>query len=539
MLKGFRTPSAISTLVGVAVVYFAAAKLGLSLALLARQVSVVWPASGVALAAVVVLGYRVWPAVTVGAFLANLTTGAGVAVSGGIAVGNTLEALSGAWLLSRIGFRPSLGRLRDALGLVVPAALASTAVSATIGVTSLCLGELYEWRYYRYLWQFWWLGDAVGNLVVAPVLLIAVARPRLLWPRWRIIEAGGLAMLLVGVCLVVFLPQYRLITDYPFVYGAIPLVMWAALRFGPPGSVSATLLLAAIALAGTLASRGPFRLAPLHDSLVLLQSFVGTVAATGLLIAGATAERQDALGTLQSLNENLERRVADRSAELGRRAAQLRGLALQLIQVEQRERRRLAGLLHDQLQQTLVAAQLHLDQVDRRPGDPGAHVKLKAAVGLLQEAIAASRSLAIELSPPVLHDAGLIPALRWLGRQMQADHGLAVDVEAPSHLERLDEDVGAFVFMAVRELLSNVARHSGTKQARVAVTAISPQRLRICVDDRGAGFDPAVINGQSLDRFGLLSIQERVEQLGGEFRLEAAPEQGVQVTLTVPLPATS
>src|SRR5256885_1736020 len=144
-----------------AAVYFAAAKLGLALAFVAEQVTVVWPPSGIALAALLLGGYRLWPGVAVGAFLANATAHEPPLVAAGIAAGNTLEAVLGAWLLRRlVGFGTSLERVKDVLALATLAAGASTTVSATVGVTSLCLGGLQPWAAFDSLWWTWWLGDA-------------------------------------------------------------------------------------------------------------------------------------------------------------------------------------------------------------------------------------------------------------------------------------------------------------------------------------------------------------------------------------------
>src|SRR5262245_37849541 len=131
---------------GTAAVYIACAKLGLKLAFVAEQVTVVWPATGFALAACLLLGYRAWPAIAIGAFIANVTTSTPVVTSIGIAAGNTLEALAGAWLLNRfVGLRPSLERFRDFFGLIFFGAIVSTTVSATIGTLSLCLTGLQPW----------------------------------------------------------------------------------------------------------------------------------------------------------------------------------------------------------------------------------------------------------------------------------------------------------------------------------------------------------------------------------------------------------
>src|SRR5262249_4595149 len=151
-------------LIAIGVVYLAAAKGGLALASLAPQVTLVWPPTGIALAAVLIFGLRVWPAIALGAFLADATTAEPPLTAAGIALGNTLEAVAGGWLLQSLGFRARLGRLRDAGALVVLGAGLSTTISASVGVTSLCAGGVQPWSEFGSLWGTWWLGDAGGDL---------------------------------------------------------------------------------------------------------------------------------------------------------------------------------------------------------------------------------------------------------------------------------------------------------------------------------------------------------------------------------------
>ena len=180
-----------------AALYVAGGKLALLLAAPQGNVTLMWPPTGIALAALLLYGSRLWPGVAAGAFLVAASTGVPLATAAGIMAGNTLEALAGAYLLrSAVGFRASLDRLRDVLGLMTLAALLSTMVSATIGVASLCLGGVVSCANYGALWWMWWLGDAMGDLIVAPFLLTWGARPRVVkqplvssrpgscWRRW-------------------------------------------------------------------------------------------------------------------------------------------------------------------------------------------------------------------------------------------------------------------------------------------------------------------------------------------------------------------
>ncbi|MEX0700607.1 MAG: MASE1 domain-containing protein [Planctomycetales bacterium] len=530
----------------IAAVYFSTAKLGLSMAFVSEQVTAVWPPTGLSLAAVVLLGFRVWPGVALGAFLANATAGEPVLTACGIAAGNTLEAVCGAWLLRRlVGFQPSLTRLKDALGLVVPAALVSTMVSATIGATSLCLGGVQPWARFDALWRLWWLGDAVGAVVVAPLLLTWATDPPFRWPRAKAIEGAVLALALVAASLAVFFRPFVADTSYPLVYVIFPIVMWGALRLGPTGSATATFVASAIAIWGTLRGAGPFAAGKIaagapfemtaHESLILLQAFMGVIAATGLVIAATTADRNRALDKLTDLNETLEDRVALRSAELEQRNQQLRALALELTQAEQRERRRLAQVLHDHLQQLLVAAKMQVERARDFAGKgPADH--LGRVVELLKSSIDVSRSLAVELSPPVLHEAGLAAAVEWLARSIDKEYALAVDVQAERPVAEPDADVNGFLYQAVRELLFNVVKHAHAGQARIRLANDGGGRLRIAVEDDGDGFDPALLQQPHADHFGLIGIRERIEHLGGAFDVTAAAGRGTRAVLTVPVP---
>jgi len=189
----------------VCAVYFGAAKAGLAFAFANQSVTSIWPPTGIALAAVLIWGYRMWPAIAVGAFLANITTAGPVGSVLAIATGNTLEAVIGAFLLTRVaGFRPSLDRVRDVASLVVFAGLLSTAVSATVGVTSLWTAGLVHDGQIASTWRVWWFGDLGGDLVVAPALLIFASRPVLERRPWVRLEALAFTVALVAVTMIVF-----------------------------------------------------------------------------------------------------------------------------------------------------------------------------------------------------------------------------------------------------------------------------------------------------------------------------------------------
>lgn len=237
---------------------------------------------------------------------------------------------------------------------------------------------------------------------------------------------------------------------------------------------------------------------------------------------------------LRALNETLEKRVEERTAEAEHRATQLQMLAGQLTEVEEHERRRLAEMLHDHLQQILVAAKMQVGMLAQNRNEGQLAEGLQRVDSLLERSIEASRSLTVELSPPILYDAGLGPALLWLARRMFENHGLEVSVEGEEDSGPELENLRAFLFQAVRELLFNIVKHAGVNQAYVKLARINGD-TEVCVRDEGVGFDHNPSHAfQSKDAgFGLFSIAERVGLLGGSMKIEAAPGKGTNVCVRV------
>jgi len=288
---------------GLAVVYFVAAKLGLRLAFVNPSATPVWPPTGIALAAFLIVGARAWPAIFVGAFLANVTTAGSIATSIGIALGNTLEGWLGAALVGRFAAgRQAFSRPRNAFRFAVLAAAVSTVVSATFGVTSLALGGFAPWTDFWHIWLTWWLGDGAGSLVVAPVVLLWAENWRIQWTRRQAAEAAALVACLLLVGLLVFGgPFPNASKNYPLEFLCIPVLLWAAFRFGARETATAILLLSVIAIRGTLRGFGPFARETQNESLLLLQAFIAVIAVTKLIVAAVVAERRRMEGHLRDL----------------------------------------------------------------------------------------------------------------------------------------------------------------------------------------------------------------------------------------------
>jgi PAS domain S-box-containing protein len=277
---------------GLVVVYFVAGKVGLTFAVVHASASAVWPPTGVALAALLLLGLRAWPAIFAGAFLVNVTTAGSVLTSLGIASGNTVEAVAGAYLVNRFANgRHVFQRAPDIIRFVLLAALLGTAISATVGVLSLIAGGLAPWRQAGGIWLTWWLGDAVGAIVVTPLVVLG-ATAEALPDRRRLGEAGLLVLaLLVSGALIFAAPN-----PYPLTFLCLPSLVWAAFRFEQVGVAVAVTLFSLIAIWATVAGVGPLAQWSPAEALLLLQAFMGIVATTMLPVGAlvATQRRTDA-----------------------------------------------------------------------------------------------------------------------------------------------------------------------------------------------------------------------------------------------------
>ncbi|MEW6752530.1 MAG: ATP-binding protein [Candidatus Latescibacterota bacterium] len=254
-------------------------------------------------------------------------------------------------------------------------------------------------------------------------------------------------------------------------------------------------------------------------------------------------ERTAALvATVERLQEEVrqrqeaQRQVTVANEELHARAAQLRALAGELTLAEQRERRRLARLLHDHLQQLLVGARFRVTTLGRVL-DPGQRVAVDEVDALLDDAISASRLLTAELCPPILHDGGLGPGMEWLARWMGEKHGLTVDLVVEEVLPQPAEDVRVLLFEAARELLFNAVKHAQVRTAAVTVQRDGEDQVKVTVADDGPGFDPAALKppGALGGGFGLFSIRERLGLVGGHLQIDSTPGQGSRLVLTAPL----
>jgi signal transduction histidine kinase len=235
-----------------------------------------------------------------------------------------------------------------------------------------------------------------------------------------------------------------------------------------------------------------------------------------------------------AMRQETELQLAQKSAEVQRLVRQLRALALELSQTEQRERRRLANILHDHMQQLLVSAKMQLAALTRNDDLGPKTETVERIEQTIQEALAISRSVTVELSPPVLQRGSLREALLWLSERLMELHQLTVTVNGHAYPEPASDDERFLLFECTRELLFNAIKHSSASEIAVELSGQDGQHIKIVVSDRGGGFDKALLFSQKNATFGLFSVQQRLTHLGGSLDVESAPGKGTRVTIIAP-----
>ncbi len=501
-------------------VYFVAGKAGLSLAFTNASATAVWPATGLFLAAMLLLGYRVGAAIFLGAFLVNWTTTGGIATSLGIAAGNMLESLAAAFLIKRYACGAGFTETSACIFKFFTAAIGSTFLSALIGTATLLAGGLAR---LEDLWPVgftWWLGDLVSAVILTPFIIIWADPPRARF-KWK--TAAEIAALLVSVFAVVGTVfgagVYGEGTSYPLEYLGIPLLLWAVFRFGRHGATGISFLMCAITLYQTLRGRGPFAVAEPNASLLLLQSFMAVISGMGLAVAAVLLEQK-------KFQEERSHFVSSVSHELRTPLGVIKS-GLDVIAQED------VPVTEEQKKEFLDVARKNVDRLAKLVNDILDFQKLR------------SESFALDFE-----ECSLAEILEETARMTQvlADQKrIAFSVNIDEDLPRISADKNRLIQVWFN-VLDNAIKF--TDKGSVSLVAQKrPGGIYILITDSGHGIEPQDMNklfkpfsqirnpknrkigGTGL---GLVISKKIIEQHGGELGLESQPGKGTRVSIFLP-----
>ena len=561
-----RTAASIGAL---ALIYFFAGKFGLRLAFLHPSATAVWPPTGIALAALLIFGFHLWPGITIGALALNLATAGTFATSAGIAVGNTLEAVLGAWLVLRFASgRDAFSRAGAIFKYVLLAGLISTAVSATFGVTSLYRAGFAIKEDWLAIWLTWWLGDMTSNLVIAPLLFVWSANPRPeLNPKQKL-EACASILLSFCAAVVVFGGSIAFFNVYRLSFLCIPPVLWAAYRFGRHGAVTTVFLVSATAIWGTLSGFGPFASAQPNESLVLLQGFMGTIALTAAVLAAVTAERRQTEAALRiseqelhRLNRELEGRVQERTASLEKAHTELlRDIEeRERLQAQLRQQERLSALglatakvvheIANPLNSIALAAELLARRLEQSPTDIDAEASdltmaLRREISRLGSLLEDIRSFSMPNTKVMDMELTDVSALadELLERERAAyeRRGIVIKKDFPSGLPRVMADN-----KKMTQVLLNLCKNAVEAMAEGGTLTVRAYRsgdgLCIEVADTGTGiphdldvFEPLMTTKPSGMGVGLPIVAQIVGAHGGNITYQSQMDKGTVFRILLP-----
>ncbi len=487
--------------------YLATARLGLALGAASGFAALVWAPTGISMAAMLVWGFAIWPAVAGAALIVNHLAGAPLPVAALIAAGNTAEALAGASMLRAAGFDARLQRLTDVLAMVGLGALASAVISAAVGVGALRAGGIVTAAQLGRTFRIWWVGDVMGVLVVTPALLITATRPRLRTHAHTALEVAAATVVVAATVAIVFWTRRPASALWVPAYVLFPVLLAVAVRFGQYGAAAGNLAVTAAAVAFTVFGFGPFvESAGLSESLLRLQILMGVLAVTTLLLGAAVAERDRAV---EAREDFLSVASHELRTPLTSLSLQLQGLLRAASGAEAMPRERAIHALEGSLRQTRKLTRLMDDLLD-------------------VTRITAGR---LRLEPEEV-DLGA------LARQVAAVHAGAISISIAGDGDSTGYWDRHRLEQVLDNLISNALKYGAGKPVEVTVRPM-PAAVELRVRDHGIGVAPGdrrrifnrferAVSGRRYGGIGLgLWIARRiVEAHQGSIRVESAPGEG-------------
>ena len=494
-------------------IYMLAGRFGLSFGEHHEIVTLIWPPTGIALAALILYGRHLWPGVFLGALGINLWASSSPFVALGIATGNTLESVAGATLLCSVtDFRPTLERPRDVAAFLLIGVVGCTTISATIGVTSLAIFGGLEPDLVSPLWLTWWLGDAGGALVLTPVLLLSIrgAPPwKALLRRFEAWAALGCLILVSGLAF--FGPDIGLL-GFAACVAPFPILAWTGTRLGPRGAVVGSFFIIGIAALATSQNSGPFVLGTSTEAILLLWAYSMFIGSAAFTLA-AVIEQRD-VADRRRLSEEAERIRSEKE----------KGLLL--------ERERLTREMHDGLGGQLISV---LSMVER-----GHAPRSEIAEGL-RRAIDDVRIVTDSLDPNATEMSTSLGQLRTRLEPLLRRNGIGLvwQIEEIPDLQTFPPGKALHILRIIQEGVTNTLRHADAAHVEVRMTTSSApddssareRRLHVTIRDDGCGLRPTL----DLIGRGLKNMTSRAAELGGSIRIDDA-DPGTKISLTVPFP---
>ena len=526
--------------------YLAAAKLGLNYTVIGQTVTLLWLPSGIALVAVLIGGYRLWPGIALGAFIANAGTGVPLITLFVITLGDTLEPLFGALLLRRwSNFSVALDKVSDVLLLILLAAFGSTIVGASYGALGLIVGEEITSADFGLTWLAWWLGDGMGILVISPVLLAGFALTHtaaLSFSAMKALEALLLVVALTVAGHTIFgNPKFAGLDYFPVSLALFPLVIWGALRFGTIGAASVALITSLLAINGTVQGTGPFAGNSSINSLIHWCLFADLMSITGLILAAVNCGREKALAGLRNANENLEKLVQKRTSalirtnlELHSALAERRSLQMEMNQINEERQKMIGQELHDGLGQQLTGIAFLVSSLSETLGVKSAPEvsTVHQVKHLLAEAMSVVRALSRGLYPIALETGGLSSALHHLSECAQSSSGVQCAVRCTINTHLIDKTIALNLYRIAQEAVCNTLRHSKAQRIEIELSEAG-EEYRLSIKDNGIGFPSQSMKTRVT--LGLRSMRSRADLIGAEIEIRKNPDGGSAIVVIGPI----
>ena len=520
-------------LVQIAVVFLAylvAGKLGqATTAIRSNNIGPVWPAYGISVAAVLVYGYRIWPALLSAGFIIALLSPVSALTALGQAGGTTVAALTAVFLLRHLTeFDSAMRRLSDVVAFVVFGASASAMVSASIGTVFLYSASMHPYTGFGVAWLIYWFGDATGALIVTP-LVLTIADVVMIRDKGRFVELLALLLVLPIACIAVFgdtssFPNNLQLTAF----AVLPFVIWASARLGMATAAFSIFLISAVATVETALGFGPLAGGDASTRAIVLDIFFSIISITALMVAAVSSEREEA--------EHLHRQFLSQRDIIQERLRNEQSVRGKLVAAQEQEKTRIARDLHDDVGQRLAILAIGIEQLAavKHASEAERQARFGELHRLVEEVSSSVQTISHELHSTKLVYLGLVPAMRSICNELSKLHKLEINFRSNSVPDSVPPDISVGLFRVLQEALHNAVKYSGVAQVDVEFRG-SSNSLDLVIKDTGKGFDFAAAMREP--GLGLVSMYERMRLVNGELWVESGPEHGTTITAHVPIEA--